>query len=117
MAVPRFHSRLQIRATGLPFSRTSRIFTPESDTALRDQRISETIVRRTLAVVPIHSEVNRLPIPPEDLQSIARILAAGYLRCRDRLRRDFRLDSPAKSSPDGRVVNDSEKGDKIGNRD
>ena len=74
-------------------------------------------MRRTLAVVPIHSEVNRLPIPPEDLQSIARILAAGYLRCRDRRRRDLPLDNPTKSSPDGRVVNDSEKGDSSGNRD
>ena len=37
--------------------------------------------------------------------------------CRDRRRRDIPLDSPAKSSPDGHVVNDSEKGDSSGNRD
>ena len=52
-------------------------------------------------------------IPTEDLQSIARILAAGYLRLRDQRRRDIPLDSPATSSPHGHEVNGLEKGETV----
>ncbi len=55
-----------------------------ADAALRDQRISETTVKRTLAVVPIHSEVNRRADPARGLQSVARILAAGYSHISER---------------------------------
>lgn len=58
-----------------------------------------------------------MPIPTEDLKSIARILAAGYLRLRERRRRELPLDTTATSSPDRDVVNDSQTGDRSGNRD
>ena len=45
------------------------------------------------------------------LQSIASILAAGYLRYRRRIRREERLDNPATSSPHGHEVNGTEKGE------
>jgi hypothetical protein len=40
-----------------------------------------------------------LSIPTEDFRSIARILAAGYLRLCDQRRRESPLDSPPTSSP------------------
>jgi hypothetical protein len=46
-----------------------------------------------------------LAVPTEELQSIASILAAGYLRYRRRIRRKDSLDNPATSSPHGHEVN------------
>ena len=43
-------------------------------------------------------------IPAEDFRSIARILAAGYRRLRDRRRRESPLASPPTSSPHGHEV-------------
>jgi hypothetical protein len=54
-----------------------------------------------------------MAVPIEDLQSIAAILAAGYLRHLQRCREDS-LDSAATSSPHGHEVNASEKGDALG---
>jgi hypothetical protein len=62
----------------------------------------------------IHSEVNRSWLfRPEELQSIASILAAGYLRCR-RTRREDPLDNAGTSSPHGHEVNGPEKGEGLG---
>jgi hypothetical protein len=58
-----------------------------------------------------------LNIPAEDIRSIARILAAGYLRLRERRRRESPLASPPTSSPHGHEVNSLEKGETRGNRD
>jgi hypothetical protein len=46
-----------------------------------------------------------------DLQEIAAILAAGYLRHREFARRKPRLDSATPSSPHGHAVNTAEKGE------
>ena len=46
----------------------------------------------------------------EDLDSIASILAAGYLKYRKQRREDL-LDSAAEASPHGHEVNASEKGE------
>lgn len=46
-----------------------------------------------------------------DLQEIAAILAAGYLRRREFEERKPRLDSATPSSPHGRAVNTAEKGE------
>ena len=58
-----------------------------------------------------------MSIPAEDFRSIARILAAGYLRLRDQRRRESPLDSPPTSSPHGHEVNGLEKGETRGDRD
>jgi hypothetical protein len=58
-----------------------------------------------------------LAVPIEELQSIASILAAGYLRYRRRIQREERLDNPATSSPHGHEVNSPEKGEGIGDHD
>jgi hypothetical protein len=47
----------------------------------------------------------------DDLQEIAAILAAGYLRCREVEQREPRLDNAVPSSPHGRAVNAAEKGE------
>jgi len=54
-----------------------------------------------------------MAVPIEDLQSIAAILAAGYLRYLQRRREDS-LDSAATSSPHGHEVNALKKGDGLG---
>ena len=56
-------------------------------------------------------------IPTEDLQSIAAILAAGYLRCRDQILRQAQLDSSSSSSPHGHEVNDYENREREGDGD
>jgi hypothetical protein len=56
-----------------------------------------------------------LAVPIEDLQSIAGILAAGYLRYRRRMRREDSLDNATSSSPHGHEVNGPEKGEDLGN--
>jgi hypothetical protein len=48
-------------------------------------------------------------VPTEELQSIASILAAGYLRYRRRIRREEPLDNPATSSPHGHEANGPER--------
>ena len=59
-----------------------------------------------------------LGIPKEDLKSIASILAAGYLRHRDQLRRAVpRLDCSETSSRHGHEVNGYENGERNGDRD
>ena len=69
-------------------------------------------------MVPIHSEVIVLPISAEDLQSIAGLLAAGYLRHREQLRRSApQLDCPAASSAHGHEVNGHENGEPEGGSD
>jgi hypothetical protein len=50
----------------------------------------------------------------EDLASIARILATGYLRYRERRRREKSLDVPAESSVHGHEVNGTQKGEPVG---
>ncbi len=57
-----------------------------------------------------------MAVPIEELQSIASILAAGYLRYRRRIRREDSLDNPATSSPHGHEVNGPEKGECHGDR-
>ena len=52
-----------------------------------------------------------MDVPVEDLQSIASILAAGYLRYRSHQRRQNLLDNPATQSLHGCEVNASEKGE------
>lgn len=52
-----------------------------------------------------------MAVPIEDLQSIAGILAAGYLRYRRRKRREESLDNAGTSSPHGHEVNSPEKGE------
>jgi len=52
-----------------------------------------------------------LSIPAEELRSIARLLATGYLRLRDHRRRQPPLDSQPTSSPHGHEVNGLEKGE------
>ena len=52
----------------------------------------------------------------EDLDSIAAILAAGYLRHRDNRRKDL-LDTTAEASRHGHEVNGHENGERIGDRD
>ena len=47
----------------------------------------------------------------DDLQEIAAILAAGYLRHRELEQREPRLDNAVPSSPHGRAVNTAEKGE------
>ena len=56
-------------------------------------------------------------IPTEDLQSIASLLATGYLRYRDHIRSQTRLDFAATSSPPGHEVNSHENGEWEGDRD
>jgi Fe-S-cluster containining protein len=56
-------------------------------------------------------------IPTEDLRSIARILAAGYLRLRDQLRQETQLANSATSSRHGHEVNSHENGEQRGDRD
>ena len=51
-------------------------------------------------------------VPPEDLQSIASILAAGYLRYRSQKHRQNQLANAATQSLHGHEVNASEKGEK-----
>jgi len=55
-----------------------------------------------------------MAVPTEDLQTIATILAAGYLRDRRSLQSEDPLDPGATSSPHGQEVNASEKGDALG---
>jgi hypothetical protein len=55
-----------------------------------------------------------LAVPTEELQSIASILAAGYLRYCRRIRREDSLDNAATSSPHGHEVNSTEKGEGLG---
>jgi len=50
----------------------------------------------------------------EDLDSIASILAAGYLKYRKKRREDL-LDTSTEASPHGHEVNASEKGETRGN--
>jgi len=50
-----------------------------------------------------------LAIPTEDLQAIASILAAGYLRCRQRIRHEESLDNAGTSRPQGHEVDGHEK--------
>jgi len=52
----------------------------------------------------------------EDLDSIASILASGYLRYRQKRREDPLATSP-EASPHGHEVNASEKGEGFGNED
>ena len=52
-----------------------------------------------------------MAVPAEDLQSIASILAAGYLRYRSHQRRQNLLDKAATPSLPGHEVNTSEKGE------
>ncbi|MBI3680574.1 MAG: hypothetical protein HY235_09280 [Acidobacteria bacterium] len=52
----------------------------------------------------------------EDLDSIASILAAGYLKYRKKRREDL-LDTSAEASPHGHEVNASEKGEGRGDPD
>lgn len=47
----------------------------------------------------------------DDLKTIAEILTAGYLRYRERRRRELSLDSAEASSPHGDEVNGTEKGE------
>lgn len=47
----------------------------------------------------------------DDLKEIAEILAAGYLRWRERRRRELSLDKAVASSPHGHEVNGVEKGE------
>ena len=47
----------------------------------------------------------------DDLKIIAAILTAGYLRYRERRRRELSLDSAEASSPHGHEVNGTEKGE------
>ena len=47
----------------------------------------------------------------DDLKIIATILTAGYLRYRERRRRELSLDSAEASSPHGHEVNGTEKGE------
>ena len=47
----------------------------------------------------------------DDLKTIAAILTAGYLRYRERRRRELPLDSAEASSPHGHEVNGTEKGE------
>jgi hypothetical protein len=54
-------------------------------------------------------------IPAEDFEAIARILATGYLRHRQRRRRENSLDVPGESSVHGHEVNGTEKGEPLGN--
>lgn len=56
-------------------------------------------------------------IPTDDFQSIARILAAGYLRHRARIRRETPLANSATQSGHGHEVNGHENGEQRGNRD
>ena len=56
-------------------------------------------------------------IPIEDLQSIARILAAGYLRHREHMRRQASLDCSTTQSAHGHEVNGHENGEPRGNHD
>lgn len=95
------------------------MFTAKGARALFSKAIdSGTTAKRTFVVVPIHSEVIVLGIPTEDLQSIASILAAGYLRHRDQLRRAVpRLDCSETSSRHGHEVNGYENGERNGDRD
>jgi hypothetical protein len=58
-----------------------------------------------------------LGIPTEDLRPIARILAAGYLRQRDQLRRETQLANSATSSRHGHEVNCHENREQCGDRD
>ena len=51
-------------------------------------------------------------VPPEDLQSIASILAAGYLRYRNQQRRQNQLANASIQSLHGQEVNAPEKGGK-----
>jgi hypothetical protein len=52
----------------------------------------------------------------EDLDSIASVLASGYLRYRQKRREDL-LATPPEASPHGHEVNASEKGEGLGNPD
>ena len=47
----------------------------------------------------------------DDLKTIAAILAAGYVRYRERWCRELSLDSAEASSPHGHEVNGTEKGE------
>jgi len=84
---------------------------------LRDQTDRETTAWRTLAVVPIHSEVNRLADPSRGSPKQPRILAAGYLRLRYPGRGRSPLDTPEKSSPHVHEVDASKKGELRGRND
>jgi hypothetical protein len=55
-------------------------------------------------------------LPADDFTAIARILAAGYLHYRVRLRQQNSLDVSAMTSVHGHEVNEHEKGEPIGNR-
>jgi hypothetical protein len=52
-----------------------------------------------------------MDVPAEDLQSIASILAAGYLRYRAQQRRQNLLDKPVTTSLHGHEVNACENGE------
>jgi hypothetical protein len=51
-----------------------------------------------------------------DLAAIAKILATGYLRYRERVRQQNSLDPAAITSVHGHEVNEPEKGERVGNR-
>ena len=55
-----------------------------------------------------------MDIPPEDLQSIATILATGYLRHRAKACRENLVDKLAEPSLHGHEVNASENGGRNG---
>jgi len=55
-------------------------------------------------------------LPADDFAAIVKILAAVYLRYRERLRRQNSLDVAATTSVHGHEVNGTEKGNLIGNR-
>lgn len=95
------------------------MFTAKGARALFSKAIdSGTAAKRTFVVVPIHSEVNCLGHPDRRLQSIASILAAGYLRHRDQLRRAVpRLDCSEISSRHGHEINGYVNGERDGDRD
>lgn len=58
-----------------------------------------------------------MPIPNEDLHTIARILAAGYIRWRYQRRIELPLDCPPGKSGHGHTVDKTEKGERFGRND
>ena len=58
---------------------------------------------------------NQTAVITEDVTAIAEILATGYLRYRDRLRRQNSLDAGGMTSVHGHEVNASEKEEPVGN--
>ena len=108
------------------FSNFLRMFTVEnaSGVLLVPPDSGTTAKRTTLWVPEGFASMGRPPdatarcsamvVPAEDLQSIAAILAAGYLRYRRRVRREDLLDTAATPSPYEQEVKTSEKGEPSG---